>query len=299
MRGGLGGLPERRRAAASGHAGGRASGCGDADSPLSLDALQLYYSAQRLRYASFRGDAVAYWWVNHKQTRDHEVRGGYLWSPKRNANGARNTSYENMTRAMPGDIVFSYAHGRIGAIGRVTSLAYSSPKPAEFGSVGDYWSNEGWLLDVDFVQAPKPLRPRDHISAIGPLLPTRHSPIQSNGNGNQGIYLAAISDALGMVLMALLQAQEVRDLSAPAEYVVERMPDATILEDIQRIESDQTVIETQRIQLTKARVGQGLFRKRVPIPRTRSNVSSSASTKSPTVWKPPALSAWIFCSLKP
>ncbi len=39
---------------------------------------------------------MAFWRVNHKQTRDHEVRGGYLWSPMRNANGSRNQTYENM-----------------------------------------------------------------------------------------------------------------------------------------------------------------------------------------------------------
>ena len=206
---------------------------------------------------------MAYWWVNHKQTRDHEIRGDYLWSPKRNANNARNQSYDNMTQAKPGDFVFSYANGRLGAIGRVMSPAYSSPKPVEFGTVGDYWSNEGWLLDVHFVQVNRPIRPRDHIEAIGPLLPAHHSPIQANGNGNQGIYLAAISDGLGMLLMALLHAHEIRDLDSQTEYLVERTPDPEILDDIHQVESDASIAETQRLQLAKARVGQGLFRKRV------------------------------------
>lgn len=35
---------------------------------------------------------MGFWWVDHKQTRDHEVRGGYLWSPMRNANGSRKQS---------------------------------------------------------------------------------------------------------------------------------------------------------------------------------------------------------------
>ncbi len=58
---------------------------------------------------------MAFWWVNHKQTRDHEIRGGYLWSPYRNTNGAFNQTYENMKLVRPGDIIFSYAHGQIGA----------------------------------------------------------------------------------------------------------------------------------------------------------------------------------------
>jgi len=75
---------------------------------------------------------MAYWWVNHKQTRDHEVRGGYLWSPYRNTNGAFNQTYENMKLVRPGDIVFSYANGRVSAVGRVTEVA--SPSPSRLNS---------------------------------------------------------------------------------------------------------------------------------------------------------------------
>ena len=36
------------------------------------------------------------WWVNQNQTYHAEIGGGYVWSPKRNSNGARNQFYENM-----------------------------------------------------------------------------------------------------------------------------------------------------------------------------------------------------------
>ena len=142
---------------------------------------------------------MAFWWVNHKQTRDHEVRGGYLWSPMRNANSAGNQTYENMRLVRPGDIVFSDAHGRIGAIGRVTEAATACPKPDEFGDVGGYWSNEGWMVEIDFRDAPRPLQPARALDLIRPLLPTRYSPIQQNGHGNQGCHLAAISSEPGPV----------------------------------------------------------------------------------------------------
>jgi putative restriction endonuclease len=45
---------------------------------------------------------MAYWWVNHKQTYRQETDGGYIWSPKANANGARNVSYDNLTRCQRG-----------------------------------------------------------------------------------------------------------------------------------------------------------------------------------------------------
>jgi putative restriction endonuclease len=205
---------------------------------------------------------MAFWWVNHKQTRDHEVRGGYLWSPMRNADGRRNQTYENMRLVKPGDVVFSYAHGRIGAIGQVVEGVTVSPKPIEFGNVGGYWSDEGWLVSVYFSPAPKPLRPKDHIEAIAPMLPVRYSPIQKNGDGNQGCYLAGISDALGHVLLALLGV-EAQPVFTETHVVRDSDPSAEVLEDLHRIDSDTSIPETQRLQLTKARIGQGLFRKRV------------------------------------
>lgn len=205
---------------------------------------------------------MAYWWVNHKQTRDHEVRGGYLWSPMRNANGARNQTYDNMTLVRPGDIVFSYANGRIGAVGTVTEAASSSPKPTEFGKVGDYWADEGWLVGVYFVPAPTSLSPKAHIDAIGLMLPPKYSPIQRNGDGNQGCYLAGISDALGHMLLALLGVEATPAFES-ALRIQEVESTVDVLDDIYEIEANTAIPETQRLQLTKARIGQGLFRKQV------------------------------------
>jgi hypothetical protein len=47
--------------------------------------------------------------VNQNQTFQQEQKGGYLWSPKRNANGARNPFYEAMREVSPGDVVFRHA----------------------------------------------------------------------------------------------------------------------------------------------------------------------------------------------
>ncbi|TNJ34831.1 HNH endonuclease [Arenimonas terrae] len=203
---------------------------------------------------------MAFWWVNHKQTRDHEVRGGYLWSPYRNANGAFNQTYENLRHARVGDVVFSFANAQIGAVGRVTAAATPSPKPIEFGNVGDNWANEGWLVEVDFVPVPRALRPQAHAQAIAPLLPARHSPIQANGHGNQGCYLAGISDALGAVLVELMDAGT---LLPATNRISEPELGPALLEDLHRIEGDLSIPDTQKPQLAKARIGQGLFRKRV------------------------------------
>ena len=82
---------------------------------------------------------MRYWWVNQNQTYRPEIAGGYLWSPKRNANGARNPFYEFMREVAPGDLVFSFVDTRIVAIGTVASYCYESPKPTEFGGFGLNW----------------------------------------------------------------------------------------------------------------------------------------------------------------
>jgi putative restriction endonuclease len=84
-----------------------------------------------------------YWWVNQNQTYVHEVGGGYLWSPKVNANGRRNRFYDSMTEAAPGDLVFSFCDTYIKAIGVVIGTCQSSPKHTEFGAAGEYWAKAG------------------------------------------------------------------------------------------------------------------------------------------------------------
>ena len=100
-----------------------------------------------------------YWWVNQNQTYVHEVGGGYLWSPKANANGRRNRFYDAMTEAVPGDVVFSFCDTYIKAIGVVIGTCQSAPKPTEFGTAGEYWANEGWYLPVRFGLLPVSMTP--------------------------------------------------------------------------------------------------------------------------------------------
>lgn len=50
---------------------------------------------------------MRYWWVNQNQTYRTEVRGNFMWSPKTNADGARNPFYDTMRQVSVGDVVFS------------------------------------------------------------------------------------------------------------------------------------------------------------------------------------------------
>lgn len=56
---------------------------------------------------------MKYWWVNQNQTYKAEVGGGFLWSPKTRADGARNHFYENMQEVEAGDVIFSFCDTEI------------------------------------------------------------------------------------------------------------------------------------------------------------------------------------------
>ncbi|MGA1304234.1 MAG: HNH endonuclease [Cyanobium sp.] len=206
---------------------------------------------------------MAFWWVNHKQTYRQETEGGYIWSPKANANGASNVSYDNLTRCQRGDVVFSYAGGKIRQIGWVEMAAVTEQKPAEFGSTGENWNPEGWLVRVNWQILRQALVPQTFFDLIQPLLPERHSPISTGtGRGNQGIYLAALSDVLGALLLRLIE--EHADPAVKVHLVVlaeEGEYTAALLADMQRLR--QVPNATERDALTRARLGQGLFRQRV------------------------------------
>jgi len=104
-----------------------------------------------------------FWWVNQNQTYRQERHGGYMWSPKQNANGARNQHYDNMLRVRPGDLVFSFRDRVIPSIGVVKSSAYSASKPAEFGAAGRNWDNDGWRVDLEYHDLANKIRPVDYI----------------------------------------------------------------------------------------------------------------------------------------
>src|SRR5690348_16633232 len=137
---------------------------------------------------------MRYWWVNQNQTYRQEIQGGYLWSPKRNANGGRNPFYESMREVSPGDLVFSFA------IGIARSYCWENPKPQEFGSAGQNWENIGWKVRVEFVSLAHQVRPKDHIDVLRPVLPQRYSPLQLNGNGIQSVYLTELPTVFGRYL---------------------------------------------------------------------------------------------------
>ena len=208
---------------------------------------------------------MRFWWVNQNQTYRHEIQGGYLWSPKKNANGARNPFYESMREVAPGDLIFSFKDTRIVAIGIAQSYCWENPKPVEFGTAGQNWENIGWKVTVKYTELKNIIRPKDHMRVLIPYLPAKYSPLLPNGNGLQSVYLAELPKQFAEVLMGLI-GKEVEPLSLAARKVIPLVADDLDYWEHKlelSIAADTSVRETERQAIVRARVGQGLFRERV------------------------------------
>jgi putative restriction endonuclease len=222
---------------------------------------------------------MRYWWVNQNQTFDHEFLGGYLWSPKRKSNQARNPFYEFMPEVAPGDIIFSFQGTFIRALGVAQSHCYEAPKPTEFGTAGTNWSNIGWKVEVRYSQLKNQIRPADEMAILLPLLPVRYSPLQQTGRGIQSVYLTHIPENLATALVGLI-GFEAREL-VRGSYVGDQagpeltMPDILQWEDhiAGAIAEDDTIPETEREALVMARRGQGRFKKNVQLHESKCRVT--------------------------
>ena len=197
-----------------------------------------------------------------------------MWSPKTRKNGGRNHFYETMSEVRPGDLVFSFCDTLIRAIGIVQRAAVTAPKP-DFRTVGSNWSNEGWFVEVEFVELENPIRPKDFMEQIGPLLANKYAPLQANGNGLQGIYLTEISEDLSQLLTALstanlpnIQLELAPNVDSESDYEIWLEIEAKHLEG-----------DLEKIQLTKSRRGQGIFKANVRLVETSCRVTGVTNIK--------------------
>lgn len=201
---------------------------------------------------------MRFWWVSQNETYHAEAGGGYMWSPKVNKNGAKNPHYDFMTQVRPGDLIFSFAQGKIKSLGVALTEGYSSNKPiVDFGNKGLNWNVDGWRVDVDYRTVRQEISPSQHIEKIRTYLPVKYSPLQFSGKGNQA-YLFEINSDLANLLLDLVATD-------PPEYSPTSLDEIVFNSEDQEIVRDESLRETQKSSLVQARRGQGLFRSRVKI----------------------------------
>ena len=183
-----------------------------------------------------------------------------MWSPKADKNGKSVQSYTNMTKVSVGDLVFAFYQSKVQSIGIVMHPAVTSPKPEDFGSSGDYWANIGWMVAVSWMPLPKPMAPKEHIQSLAPYLPQKHSPIRSDGTGNQA-YLFSVGHSFAEKILSITgldqnQLDGLLSVGDGAAFALQKLED-----DIeQTIVNDTTIDQTEKDALVKSRRGQGKFK---------------------------------------
>ena len=192
--------------------------------------------------------------MNHKQTFDQEINGGYIWSPKTSKDGSINESYNNLTRTKPNDIIFSYANARIQGIGVIEKEHIESGKPEEFGPTGENWDSTGWMVQVSWIMLDEPIKPKSFFNQIEPLLPPKYSPLTSYGGGNQRQYLSEISQDLADLIISKSKERGKTDF-----FVTKIRNKINEEKEIKKID-DLNIHQTEKEQIIKARVGQGQYR---------------------------------------
>lgn len=232
---------------------------------------------------------MSYWWVNQNQTYKAEVQGGFLWSPKVNNNGRRNQFYENMSLVKPGDVIFSFCDTRIKAVGIANGYAQTADKP-DFGSSGENWQREGWLVPVEFKELRTQPRPKEFIDQLLPHLSEKYAPLQKTGDGNQGVYLASISESFAEILLE----QAGIEPSAFKEAVIE---ENQFEEDKEQkaVEGRTDIGPTQKEQLVQSRRGQGIFKANVRLNETQCRVTGLSD---PYLLIASHIKPWSKCSDK-
>jgi putative restriction endonuclease len=210
------------------------------------------------------GDALErgtrYWWVNHKRTHEQELQGEFLWSPKRKQSSADSQSSNNMTKIMPGDVVFAYSFtgGALCAVGVALGRAREAPNPFDFASVRRHsGGHRGWQVTVRFAELAQPWRPKDHAAELARLLPEKHSPLRSGGEPNPAIYLAAVPQRLAGALRKLVGCEIDTLVEELTQRAGSQFPDEIAEETLlQRID----IAPATKVELVKARRGQGVYR---------------------------------------
>jgi len=177
-----------------------------------------------------------------------------------------------MTRVEAGDIIFSFSDTWIKNIGVALSNAVTEDKPKVFGDKGQNWSQEGWKIPVKYETQEPGIRPKEHMHILGPLLPSKYSPLQASGNGLQGVYLTEVPTEMAQALMMLLNA------------VIPDLPNYS-LDGFEMSSEDQEILAmrsleaTEKATLVMARRGQGIFRDRVRTLEKSCRVTGVSSDK--------------------
>lgn len=102
---------------------------------------------------------MSIFFVFQGQTFEQEFQGGYVWSPKRAKNGARNIGYTIVSEIRKGDYILHSHDAKIKAISIAKSNCESAEQPSNLRETksANAWNLDGYKVDCDYIIFEQPL----------------------------------------------------------------------------------------------------------------------------------------------
>lgn len=218
---------------------------------------------------------MKFWWVNQGGSFELEHTGNFMWSPQKERNGRRNQAYENMKEVSPGDLIFSHYEAHIASIGTAQSYCYEAQRPNDFPKDQNEGNDLGWRIDVSYFHDVKKFHPQSNYENILEFLPEKYAPLDKRGQATQKLYLVSITENFANRLMSYLEINQENFPSVDNQKNREEVNNEEIEESlVNEIMNNQALSVTEKTILSKARIGQGLFRDLVSKIEKKCRVSS-------------------------
>lgn len=152
-----------------------------------------------LEYEFLKANDVKYFFVFQNKSFKAERSGGYLWAPKLNAAGGKESSWVMMEEVRKGDIIVHSVSKNIVAISVATSDCYSANQPQELKRE-QLWQDDGYMVDCKYIDIKNPIVTSDYKDEILKLQPSVYAPFNNLGRGNTGYLFASNRELTGFII---------------------------------------------------------------------------------------------------
>jgi hypothetical protein len=137
-----------------------------------------------------RNAAQNIWWVNQGSTYKQSREGGFLWSPIWDGNGIERAYWKTMAEVRVDDVIVHCTKGKIVGLGRATSEAYQSNRPADFPQPSElealHWgkTSVGRRVNVEYFDLEPPI-PVESVASRITALNIAKGPLDKNEKPKQ------------------------------------------------------------------------------------------------------------------
>ena len=164
--------------------------------PVEIGEIQIRLGAEN---QSSMSSSIRYFWVNQSKTYHHERDLGCLWAPMLSKGGKKLHHWERMDQVSPGDMILTYAKGKLMAIvhNLHPSINHNRTWDSRFGV-----KRVGW--PAEYFPFEEPLTRDVFVPSIVRHLPPKYSPMTGGVKGTEG-YLFEVSKELFSAVMGIAE----------------------------------------------------------------------------------------------